>query len=193
MNKKQWRRKLRQVLNLIDDKHRAEKSSQICRKLIATKEFNEASVVMMYLSLPSEADTTEAILSAWQDGKIVAVPKVMWEDKHMFPVQINSLDADFSTEVSGLRNPIKGVPVPFSDIDLVVTPGLGFDRFGNRLGRGGAYYDRFFAKEELHAQRCGFGFSEQVVDDLPVTELDEPLDLLVTDQKVLYFNTKKGR
>ncbi len=193
MDKKQWREKLRASLRRIDERLRAQKSSQACQRLVSTQQFQNSAVIMMYLSLPQEADTSEAILDAWRQGKIVAVPKVFWEDRHMIPVQINSLESDFLTEVSGLRNPIKSVPVPFSDIDLVVTPGLGFDKNGNRLGRGGAYYDRFFANEQLRAQRCGFGFSEQVVESLPVTGTDKPMDFLVTDEKILYFNNQKGQ
>ena len=147
---------------------------------------------MLYLSLPYEADTSEAILHAWQLGKVVAVPKVSWEQRHMIPVKINSLETGFSTEALGLRNPIAGVPVPFEDIDLVVTPALGFDRHGNRLGRGGSYYDRFFANAELKASRCGFAFAEQLVDSIPVTEHDEPVDSLVTDEGIIYFNNQKG-
>jgi 5-formyltetrahydrofolate cyclo-ligase len=192
MDKNQWRVQLRASLHGLDENQRGHKSSQACRKLVSTKQFQDASVVMMYLSIPYEADPSEAILHAWQQGKTVAVPKVIWEDKHMLPVQINSLEADFSVEVSGLRNPMKGIPVPFSDIDLVVTPGLGFDKKGNRLGRGGAYYDRFFTNQQLHAKRCGFGFSEQLVDMLPVIQTDQPMDFLVTDEQILYFNNKKG-
>jgi 5-formyltetrahydrofolate cyclo-ligase len=147
---------------------------------------------MMYLSLPHEADTSEAILQAWQLGKIVAVPKISWQQRHMIPVQINSLETGFSTEASGLRNPIGGAPVPFEEIDLVVTPALGFDRKGNRLGRGGSFYDRFFANKELKAPRCGFAFAEQVVDLIPVTERDEPVDFLVTDEEIIYFSNRKG-
>ncbi|MHC4759022.1 MAG: 5-formyltetrahydrofolate cyclo-ligase, partial [Planctomycetota bacterium] len=159
MDKNEWRVELKSCLESLQEDHRAQKSSRACEKLVSTTQFHNSSVVMMYLSIPFEADPSDAILHAWQLGKIVAVPKVIWEDKHMLAVQINSLEADFSFEVSGLRNPMKGIPVPFSDIDLVITPGLGFDKTGNRLGRGGAYYDRFFAHQELRAKRCGFGFS----------------------------------
>jgi 5-formyltetrahydrofolate cyclo-ligase len=134
-----------------------------------------------------EVDTSEAILHAWQLGKTVAVPKVSWQQRHMIAVQINSLETGFSTAASGLRSPIAGVPMPFEEIDLVVTPAVGFDRKGNRLGRGCAYYDRFFANEELKAARCGFAFEEQIVESIPVTELDEPVDFLVTDEGVIYF------
>jgi 5-formyltetrahydrofolate cyclo-ligase len=74
---------------------------------------------------------------------------------------------------------------------MVVAPGLGFDRKGNRLGRGGSYYDRFFTNKELKAPKCGFAFSEQVIETVPVTEHDVPVDMLVTDEEVLYFGKDK--
>jgi 5-formyltetrahydrofolate cyclo-ligase len=147
---------------------------------------------MMFLSLPHEVDTSEAILHAWQLGKAVAVPKISWQQRHMIAVEINSLETGLSTSSSGLRNPVAGVPIPFGDIDMVVAPGLGFDRKGNRLGRGGSYYDRFFANEELKAARCGFGFAEQLVESIPAAEHDEPVEILVTDEEIIYFDSQKG-
>jgi 5-formyltetrahydrofolate cyclo-ligase len=110
----------------------------------------------------------------------------------MIPVQITSLETGLSTGTSGVRNPLAGVPVPFEEIDLVVTPGLGFDRRGNRLGRGGSYYDRFFANTELKAIKCGLGFAEQLVDTVPVVDHDVPVDLLVTDKEIVHCNDVKG-
>lgn len=188
MDKAQLRRKLQKRLLAIPSEQRSEKSRKACRNLLSISQFQSASAIMMYLSLPHEADTSEAILHAWQLGKIVAVPKISWQQRHMMPVQIHSLETGFSTSASGLRNPIAGVPMPFEDIDLVVTPALGFDRKGNRLGRGGSYYDRFFANPKLNASRCGFGFTEQLVEAIPVTEHDEPVDLLVTDEEIIYCN-----
>ena len=188
MDKSQLRRELQNRLLTLPPEKRTEKSHKACRNLIATSEFQGASAVMMYLSLPHEVDTSEAILHAWQLGKTVVVPKISWQQRHMIPVTINSLETEFETGVSGLRNPITGVPIPFEEIDLVVAPALGFDKKGNRLGRGGCYYDRFFANEKLKARRCGLGFAEQIVDSIPVTESDEPVDFLVTDEEVVYFN-----
>ena len=188
MNKAQLRRKLQNCLLAIPSEQRSEKSRKACRNLVSIPQFQSASTVMMYLSLPNEVDTSEAILHAWQLGKVIAVPKVSWQQKHMMPVQIHSLETGFTTSSWGLRNPIAGVPMPFEDIDLVVTPALGFDRKGNLLGRGGCYYDRFFANEQLKAHRCGFAFTEQLVDSIPVTEHDEQVDFLVTDEEVIYIN-----
>ena len=187
MDKSQLRQELQKCLISIPVEERKEKSRRACRNLIATREFQNASAIMMYLSLPHELDTSEAILCAWQLGKTVVVPKVSWQQRHMIPVKISSLETGFSEEVGGLRNPITGAPVPFEDIDLVVAPGLGFDRKGNRLGRGGSYYDRFFANKGLKAPKCGFAFAEQLIESVPVTDNDVPVDFLVTDEEVLYF------
>ena len=189
MDKKQLRLQLQNRLLEMSDETRAEKSKKACRNLISLPQFKGASAIMLYLSLPHEVDTSEAILHAWQLGKIVAVPKVSWHQRHMIPVRINSLETGFSTEVAGLRNPVTGVPMSFEEIDLVVTPGIGFDRIGNRLGRGSSYYDRFFTNKELHGSICGFGFTEQLVDSVPVSDHDKPVDLLVTDDEIMYFNS----
>jgi 5-formyltetrahydrofolate cyclo-ligase len=193
MDKAQLRRRLQKCLFEMTEEQRCEKSKKACRNLLSTPQFRKASAVMLYLSLPHEVDTSEAILCAWQLGKIVVVPKISWQQRHMIPVQINSLETGISTGACGLRNPVTGVPMPIEEIDLVVTPALGFDAQGNRLGRGGSYYDRFFANEELKAARCGFAFAEQRIDSIPVTEHDEPVDFLVTDEEVIYFNPDRGQ
>jgi 5-formyltetrahydrofolate cyclo-ligase len=187
MDKMKLRNELKARLVAMDADVRAEKSKTACRNLIETPQFSQAAVVMIYLSLPHEVDTSTAILAAWQQGKTVAVPKISWQQRHMIPVIITSLEVGFSTEVGGLRNPITGIPMPIEEIDIVVAPALGFDRKGNRLGRGGSYYDRFFANKELRAVKCGLGFEEQIIDTVPVTEHDVRMDMLVTDDEVLYF------
>jgi 5-formyltetrahydrofolate cyclo-ligase len=192
MDKEKLRTDLRKQLLKITASQRAEKSRRACENLIQTPEFQNACTVMMYMPLPHELDISEAILKAWQMEKTVAVPKISWEQRHMIPVEIASLETGFSTEVLGLRNPVNGRPVPFEDIDLVVIPAMGYDRKGNRLGRGGSYYDNFLANKQLRAVRCGMGFDEQVVDSIPVAEHDESIDFLVTDKEVIYFNTRQG-
>jgi len=191
MGKEQLRQQVKKTLLSISHEQRTEKSKKACQNLISTPQFQQASTVMMFLSLPQEVDTSEAILQAWQQGKTVAVPKISWQQRHMIAVEINSLDTDFSTSVAGLRNPVTGVPVPFEDIDLVVTPALAFDKAGNRLGRGGSYYDRFFTNPLLKAVKCGFAFAEQIVEFVPTDKTDVPVDLLVTDEEIINITSDR--
>ncbi|MHC4221504.1 MAG: 5-formyltetrahydrofolate cyclo-ligase, partial [Planctomycetota bacterium] len=86
MDKEQLRQQLRKTLVGISAKQRSEKSKKACLNLISTPEFLRASTVMMFLSLPQEVDTSDAILQAWQQGKIVVVPKISWQQGHMIAV-----------------------------------------------------------------------------------------------------------
>jgi 5-formyltetrahydrofolate cyclo-ligase len=187
MDKQQLRQQIRTLLCKMTDQQRSESSQKACKALIDTPEFQNANTVMAFLSMPHEIDTTPFILYAWQHSKIIVVPKISWQQRHMIPVQITSLETGIATEAGGLRNPVIGVPVPLEDIDLIVTPGLAFDVVGNRLGRGGSYYDRFFAHKDIKAVKCGLAFAGQLVENVPTFQHDLPVNMLVTDEKVMYF------
>lgn len=185
MDKSQMRREIKSRLIEIEPQQRAQKSKQICRHLTGTEEFKKAGTVMVYLSMAHEVDTASVILQCWQQEKTVIVPKVSWQQRHMIPVEINSLNSGISTGAGGLRNPTTGAPMPVEDIDMVITPGLAFDKKGNRLGRGGAYYDRFLASEGLKAVICSMAFSEQIVDEVPTDQHDKTVDFIVTENGII--------
>lgn len=188
MDKKQLRATIKQQLAQMSEKQITRQSGDITNNLTETDCFKKASVVMTFLSLPTEVNTAALILKCWQMGKAVAVPKVSWEQRHMIPVIITSMETGLSTDMRGLKNPVTGVPTPIEEIDLVITPGLAFDKTGKRLGRGGGYFDRFFANKSLRAVKCGVCFHQQITDDVPTDETDVPIDCLVTDKQVYYFN-----
>jgi 5-formyltetrahydrofolate cyclo-ligase len=172
-----------------EDLHR--KSIAACEKLCETEEFARASVVMLFLSLPDEVDTSHAILRVFQQDKTVVTPSILWHQRHLIPVTMSSLECELVHDRHGLRHPADGQPVPADQIDLVVVPGLGFDRQGNRLGRGGGFYDRFLGRDDFQGVSCGLAFEEQVIDEIPVSEHDISLDLLVTDRQVRRFYSKE--
>ena len=70
--------------------------------------------------------------------------------------------------------------VPYESIDLVIVPGLAFDRQGNRLGRGAGYYDKFLAKLPKETPRIGLAFDFQVLKDLPTLSHDISVDKVVS-------------
>lgn len=182
--KRELRKRLREVLTSIPADQIQIKSTACCKQLVSQPDYAKAEVVMVFLSLPTELDTTPLVLRAWQDSKRVLAPKVSWEQRRMMPIEINSLTSNLAETAMGIREPVSGVPIPVSLIDLVIVPGLGFDEHGNRLGRGRGFYDRFLANPELRAVKCAVAFEEQLCPEVPSDPLDVRMDMLVTDAKV---------
>ena len=142
---------------------------------------------MVFLSLPNEVDTSPLVLRAWQDRKRVLAPKVSWNQRRMLPLEFRSLTDDLMVSPMGLREPVTGIPFPISLIDMVMVPGLGFDEYGNRLGRGRGFYDRFLAHPDFGGVACGLGFESQMTPSVPVGPLDRRVDMLVTEEQVRRF------
>jgi 5-formyltetrahydrofolate cyclo-ligase len=188
-NKSAFRRQLREKLAAMSDGLRHQKSILACSLIASSPEFAAARVVMLYLSTPTEVDTSPLALKAWQAGKTVVVPKVSWNQRRMLPVEINSLNDHMTTSGPGVREPAEGKPVPVDFIDMVVVPGLGFSEKGYRIGRGMGFYDRFLAQQEFIGISCGLAFDEQIVPELPVLDHDIPLSMLVTDRGIRRFAT----
>lgn len=181
------RKHLREVLAALTDTERHQKSLAACNLVAASPEFAAASVVMLFLSTPTEIDTASLALKCWQAGKTVVVPKVSWDQRRMLPVEITSLNTGMAVTGPGVREPISGKPIPVDFIDLVIVPGLGFTATGHRIGRGMGFYDRFLAQPEFLGVSCGLGFEDQVIDQLPLLDHDMPLSMLATDGGIRRF------
>ena len=106
----------------------------------------------------------------------------------MAAVRVESDRDQMVVTSNGIREPAREETWPLEEIDLVVVPALAYDRLGNRLGRGGGFYDRFLARLEMRTVVCGLAFAQQVVEELPTHATDHPVDLLVTDEEVLRFH-----
>ncbi len=188
-SKTEIRSELRRRLADLSPEDRNARSRAVSTRVAATPEWAKASVVMLYLATPQEVDTSELALQAWQAGKTVVVPKVSWNQRRILPTEINSLGTEMTTSGQGIREPIAGNPMPVDDIDLVLVPGLGFDRRGNRIGRGMGFYDRFLSQDGFLGLTCGVAFAEQVIDAVPMHEHDVPLGMLVTDRDIVRFTS----
>jgi 5-formyltetrahydrofolate cyclo-ligase len=185
--KKQLRQRLRRILAEIPAEQAALQSTRACQLLAEQPEYRRAEIVMVSLPLAGELDTTALVLRAWQDHRRVLAPRVSWEQRRMLPIEIRSLTHDLTLTGVGLREPTAGSPIPVSLIDLMIVPGLAFDAYGNRLGRGRGFYDRFLANPEFRGTACALAFEQQFVPELPAGPLDRPVDLLVTDIDVRRF------
>ncbi|MCH7527638.1 MAG: 5-formyltetrahydrofolate cyclo-ligase [Planctomycetes bacterium] len=188
--KKELRQRFRSVLAKMSPEQIQAKSLEAASKLFECKEYNRAQVIMVFLSMPAEIETAPVVLRAWQDHKRVVAPKVSWEQRRMLPIEISSLTDDLAETKFGFHEPIAGVPIPVSIIDLVIVPGLGFDEYGNRLGRGRGFYDTFLANPEFKGIACAFAFEGQIIESVPVGPQDRPVHMLVTDERVVRFRNR---
>lgn len=180
---------MKAVLGGIPAEAASSRSRAACSLLASQPEFRRARIVMLYLHIPRELDASRLALAAWRDDKIVLAPKVNYRQRHMIAVEIRSLDAGLEAGAYGIPEPVTWEPWPVEQIDLVIVPGLAFDRKGNRLGRGAGFYDRFLSRPEMRAVTCGIAFAEQVLDGLPTGDRDVPLKMLATDEEVVRFNS----
>jgi 5-formyltetrahydrofolate cyclo-ligase len=186
--KKALRQELREMLAGISPQELRESSARACARLVETREYQQAEVIMVFLSLATEIDTTPVVLRAWRDDKRVLAPKVSYEQRRMLPIEIGSLsDDELEESTLGIREPVEGVPFPVANIDLILVPGLGFDEHGNRIGRGRGFYDQFLAHRDRKGVSCGFALEKQVMPEVPMGEHDMQVDMLVTDAAVRRF------
>ena len=188
--KKELRQELRRRLAAISPGEIQGMSLHVVERLVAQPEYKKAEIIMVFLSLPTEVDTTSLVLHAWQDRKRVLAPKVSWEQRRMLPVEIRSLAQDLTTTPLGVREPTSGPPIPIPIIDLVIVPGLGFDEHGNRLGRGRGFYDRFLAHPGFRGVSCALAFELQMTESVPADPLDVQVNMLVTEAKVRHFSPR---
>jgi len=141
-----------------------------------------ARSVLTFASFGSEIPTTELVEGLHAAGKRVLLPFLAGGAMEAAVVEPG---APMAASSYGALEPASRSPVDPSTIDVVIAPGLAFDRSGNRLGYGGAYFDRYLQRIRPAAVRIGVGFAFQVVDEVPVAAHDERLDLVVTEAGVL--------
>ncbi|HHZ12396.1 MAG: 5-formyltetrahydrofolate cyclo-ligase [Caldicoprobacterales bacterium] len=141
---------------------------------------------MSYVNIGKEVNTRNIIECLLLDGKKVSVPICVTETTRLIASQIYDL-AELAPSHFGLLEPIAEFvrQVDPKEIEVVLVPGLAFDRRGNRLGYGKGYYDRFLIKLSPRALKIGLAYSFQIIDEVPIDDFDIPLDIIVTEREII--------
>ncbi len=171
------RREIRDKIKSYSELEKSHKSGIIKDKLFKEEEFKKAKVVMFYVSLKDEVNTISMIDETIRTGKRVCVPVILKEDKRLIAGEIKDRVKDLESQHFGIYQPKEGrvKEVPLEDIDLVVVPGIAFDKTNMRLGRGHGYYDRFLCGLPNKTKTIGLAFDFQVVENLPKDSHDIPV------------------
>lgn len=152
-----------------------------CReRLLALEVIGGARTILSYWSFGAEL-ATQPLFEHWRAaGRTVALPRV---DRATGEIAIHRVAGheELVRGQWGIAEPrIDCASIALADIDLVLVPGVAFDRAGHRLGYGKGYYDRLLSKRASHTLAFAISFDEQVVEQVPVTEYDQKIDQLVT-------------
>jgi 5-formyltetrahydrofolate cyclo-ligase len=145
--------------------------------------------VLLFSSFGSEIPTEGIIQRSLEQGRRVLLPVL--ESGEMEAAEVEAGDP-LSPSAYGPKEPSNRVAVDPAKVDLVVAPGLGFDRQGHRLGFGGGHYDRYLSRLPAGTPRVGIAFHQQLVDELPHEPGDERLDAVVTDRELIVCPPRPG-
>jgi len=163
------------------------KSGDIRRKLFTFVPFCQAETILFYLAIKDEVQTEKMIEESLQKGKRVAAPLIDWQRKEILPSEIKDLTKDIEISVFKIPQPKNNLYSPFSpvNIDIVIVPGVVFDRKGNRLGFGGGFYDRFLGKLSNRTKLVALAFELQLVDNVSSQSYDIAVDYLITEREII--------
>ena len=174
----------------LDKSERQKISHEIVQKLLNYSVYKNSKTVMAYASMPEEIQLNELFEDAFNSEKKLAIPFIVGRGT-IRPVLLPSLDAlevgDFG--ILTVRQDLRKF-VDTKEIDCVIVPGAAFDAKGNRLGLGGGYYDRFL-KLAVNAKKIALAFDFQVVEDLPVAPNDSPIDIIITQSRIIECQMQK--
>ena len=111
---------------------------------------------------------------------------VVDKEKHRLKLSVLKSWDDLKPGSYGILEPKKDCLkwVSPMDINLIIVPGVGFDKKGNRLGHGEGYYDRLLSKP-FGTLSIGLAFEIQIIEDIPIDTHDQPVDILITEKRVI--------
>ncbi|NPC93313.1 5-formyltetrahydrofolate cyclo-ligase [Bacillus sp. WMMC1349] len=174
------RNTMRSKLEQLTDQEFQEKAEAIHQALFQSKAWKESSVIALTISRKLEIPTKPIIKRAWQEGKVVCIPKC-FPETHDMHFRCFKNENELEVVYFGLLEPImnKTELVSQEDIDFILVPGICFDRNGYRIGYGGGYYDRYLSS--YRKKTASLAFQCQMIDQVPHEKHDIPVDQIFTE------------
>ncbi len=173
-----------QLRNSLSMREIERKSSAIMETLVALPAFKESKAILCYVNFGNEAITTGIIEKALQQGKTVCVPATSFKEKTIQISRISSL-AGLEKKKTGLTEPKEIVSFELSEIDLIIVPGIAFDKEGYRIGYGGGFYDKLLRKAQRKTIAIGLCFEQNIEERLPRQSHDAKMSIVVTEKQVI--------
>jgi 5-formyltetrahydrofolate cyclo-ligase len=161
-----------------------EKDAMIKEKLLSLNEYKKSKIILFYVSIRGEVKTEDMLSQALREGKRVLVPFVNVKKKLMLISEIHDLN-ELSPGAFGIPVPTHPKKFPLDKIDLMVVPGIAFDRKGNRVGYGTGFYDRFLKRLKRNVPVIALAYDFQIVPKIMPDKYDVRIHKIVTENEVI--------
>lgn len=185
-NKDALRKRIRIQLEQLNPAEIQSRSRLITERITSLTEYQQADRIMAYFSFDGEVDTSELIRHALAQGKKVALPWIFSHEHRMIARWITDPESDIGPGRWSIPQPREHCPeADVSELDMVIVPGLLFDRRRNRMGRGGGFYDRFLESVVRTSHLCAVAFSIQISGRVPTEKFDIPMHRVVTENEII--------
>ena len=162
------------------------RSQQIGVRLFSSSEFRLAKHILFYVSYDNEVYTHKMIKHGLRYRKQIFVP-ISQVDSHTLAIsELVDFEQDLVPTTYGILEP-KSDCIRLAnpkELDMVIVPGIAFDIQGNRLGHGVGYYDNFLRCLSPTIKTIGLAFKEQILSELPKTDNDVPVNIIITENKI---------
>lgn len=179
--KKELRKRILNIRNNMSLEDAEKNSSIITDKIINTDIYKQSMVIFIYMDFNKEVMTSKLIKQMLSEKKRVVIPYTDTINTELIPSEITK-EADLKLNSFGYYEPINILPVDIEEIDLVIVPGVVFDKQLNRIGFGKGYYDKILVKLKPSAVKMAVAHEFQVLESIPTEEHDIKMDIIITEK-----------
>lgn len=187
------RKELRLKRGALSEEAAREMSRAAQELILADEAWQKAASVGLYVAVRKETDTRLLFENAWESGKQVFLPYTP-PGAHGI-MRLLPCESGQALVVNSF-----GIPEPTPETcplyeesrewspDIIIVPGMAFDREGHRIGSGGGYYDRLFTRPSMQdAVRVGLAYAFQIVDRVPADSWDAPMHAVATEESLVWL------
>lgn len=159
-------------------------SNAVQKRLLALPEFEDAGVVGCYMAVETEVRTNLIIEECLKEDRKLFLPAIS-SNGDFYEMTEYRRGTSLKAGPFGVPEPVEGERILAGKVELMVTPGLAFDRFGGRVGHGGGHYDRMMQGEDGSCFKAAIAFEFQMFDKVPVEKQDVLMNAVITEAETV--------
>lgn len=179
--KKNLRKKIRKIRESLSFEEKESFSDIIIKKFLEDDILKNSKTIMSYMAFKNEVETKKFHKYLLNLNKTILLPKMIGDN--IIPIKISE---SFAYGNFGVIEPVGEEFL--ENIDLIIVPGVVFNRVGDRIGFGKGFYDRFLSCEKYkNSYKISLAYDFQVDNSFSGEDFDIKIDKLITEKEILIF------